>query len=191
MSYCENESYTKLKNKIIMKNAKYSINANLVYKNGYSGKNVNIAVLDTGVFKHKQLDGCIKHFMDFVGGKETCYDDNGHGTHVCGILSAADIGMAPGAGLYVFKVLDYLGMGQTADSIRALKYIKENCVRLNIKILNFSVGYLPCSDTAERIKILKLIDELWDMGSSGQLRPGTVFCNCAGNFKKNNNSRKL
>ena len=34
-----------------MKNAKYSINANLVYKNGYSGKNVNIAVLDTGVFK--------------------------------------------------------------------------------------------------------------------------------------------
>ena len=66
MSYCENESYTKLKNKIIMKNAKYSINANLVYKNGYSGKNVNIAVLDTGVFKHKQLDGCIKHFMDFV-----------------------------------------------------------------------------------------------------------------------------
>lgn len=164
MSYCENESYTKLKNKIIMKNAKYSINANLVYKNGYSGKNVNIAVLDTGVFKHKQLDGCIKHFMDFVGGKETCYDDNGHGTHVCGILSAADIGMAPGAGLYVFKVLDYLGMGQTADSIRALKYIKENCVRLNIKILNFSVGYLPCSDKAERIKILKLIDELWDMG---------------------------
>ena len=93
-----------------MKNAKYSINANLVYKNGYSGKNVNIAVLDTGVFKHKQLDGCIKHFMDFVGGKETCYDDNGHGTHVCGILSAADIGMAPGAGLYVFKVLDYLGI---------------------------------------------------------------------------------
>ncbi len=164
MSDCENESYTKLKNKIIMKNAKYSINANLVYKNGYSGKNVNIAVLDTGVFKHKQLDGCIKHFMDFVGGKDTCYDDNGHGTHVCGILSAADIGMAPGAGLYVFKVLDYLGMGQTADSIRALKYIKENCVRLNIKILNFSVGYLPCSDTAERIKILKLIDELWDMG---------------------------
>ena len=140
-----------LKNKIIMKNAKYSINANLVYKNGYSGKNVNIAVLDTGVFKHKQLDGCIKHFMDFVGGKETCYDDNGHGTHVCGILSAADIGMAPGAGLYVFKVLDYLGMGQTADSIRALKYIKENCVRLNIKILNFSVGYLPCSDTEDRI----------------------------------------
>ena len=137
-----------------MKNAKYSINANLVYKNGYSGKNVNIAVLDTGVFKHKQLDGCIKHFMDFVGGKETCYDDNGHGTHVCGILSAADIGMAPGAGLYVFKVLDYLGMGQTSDSIRALKYIKENCVRLNIKILNFSVGYLPCSDTAERVKIL-------------------------------------
>lgn len=64
----------------------------------------------------------------------------------------------------MFKVLDYLGMGQTLDSIRALNYIKENCVRLNIKILNFSVGYLPYSDTKERVKILKLIDELWDMG---------------------------
>ena len=69
VSYCENESYTKLKNKIIMKNAKYSINANLVYKNGYSGKNVNIAVLDTGVFKHKQLDGCIKALYGFCGWK--------------------------------------------------------------------------------------------------------------------------
>ena len=37
-------------------------------------------------------------FMDFVGRKETCYDDNGHGTHVSGILTAADIGMAAGAG---------------------------------------------------------------------------------------------
>ena len=147
-----------------MKNAKYSINANQVYKNGYSGKNVNIAVLDTGVFMHRQLDGRIKYFRDLVGGKKTCYDDNGHGTHVCGILSAADIGMAPKAGLYVFKVLDYLGMGQTSDSIRALTYIKENCVSHNIRILNFSVGYLPYSDTGERIKILKLIDELWDMG---------------------------
>ena len=172
-----------------MKNAKYSINANLVYKNGYSGKNVNIAVLDTGVFKHKQLAGCIKHFMDFVGGKENCYDDNG--THVCGILSAADIGMAPGAGLYVFKVLDYLGMGQTLDSIRALNYIKENCVRLNIKILNFSVGYLPYSDTKERVKILKLGYGSGSCCGSGQLWTCTFFCNCAGNFEKDNYSRKL
>jgi serine protease AprX len=112
VTYCENESYTKLKNKIIMKNAKYSINANLVYKNGYSGKNVNIAVLDTGVFKHKQLDGCIKHFMDFVGGKETCYDDNGHGTHVCGILSAADIGMAPGQDYMCLRCLIILAWGR-------------------------------------------------------------------------------
>ena len=57
VTYCENESYTKLKNRIIMKNAKYSINANLVYKNGYSGKNVNIAVLDTGVFKRHKAYG--------------------------------------------------------------------------------------------------------------------------------------
>ena len=94
------------------------------------------------------------------------------------------------------RCLIILAWGRHRIQFRALKYIKENCVRLNIKILNFSVGYLPCSDTAERIKILKLIDELWDMGvvvvaAAGNYGPAPFFCNCAGNFKKNNNSRKL
>lgn len=151
-------------NKAKMKNAKYSINAYKVYKSGYSGKNVNVAVLDTGVFVHTRLKGRIEFFMDIVGNKKECYDDNGHGTHVCGILCGQDIGIAPDAGLYVFKVLDSMGMGRTSDSICALRWIKENCHTRNIKILNFSVGYLPYSDVNEREKILRLIDELWDMG---------------------------
>ncbi len=51
----------------------------------YTGKNIGIAILDTGV--SPVYDFCmptnrIKAFKDFVNGKTEPYDDNGHGTHV-------------------------------------------------------------------------------------------------------------
>ena len=51
-----------------------------------TGKGITAAVLDTGIFPHMDFDGRIVAFRDLVYGRETPYDDNGHGTHVCGIL---------------------------------------------------------------------------------------------------------
>lgn len=54
----------------------------------YTGKGVYVAVLDSGVAKHPDLNGRIAAFRDFTDnqGKKamqnTYYDDNGHGTHV-------------------------------------------------------------------------------------------------------------
>ena len=69
-----------------MKLLKQQVHANEVYKNGYTGKNVRIAVLDTGVFLHRDLRNRVFGFKDFVDGRGYCYDDNGHGTHVTGII---------------------------------------------------------------------------------------------------------
>lgn len=51
----------------------------------YTGKGIGIAVLDTGIspvddflFPTKRIVA----FRDFIEGKSTPYDDNGHGTHV-------------------------------------------------------------------------------------------------------------
>lgn len=147
-----------------MNQAKQAINAVKVYKSGLSGKNVNIAILDTGVYEHELLNDKIVFFYDYVGKKEKIYDDNGHGTHVAGIICADRIGMAENAGIAVFKVLDQFGMGKTSDSLRALEWIKRNHNRYGIRILNFSVGYLPDSKLTEKQKILDIIDELWDLG---------------------------
>lgn len=147
-----------------MVNVKNKVNADKVYKAGYSGRKINIAVLDTGVSRHSKIRKKIPFFMDIINNKTKYYDDNGHGTHVCGIIAADDIGMAPKSNLYVFKVLDEFGMGKTTDSIKALSWIRDNCEKRKIKILNFSVGYLPYSDIIERRKILEIIDELWDKG---------------------------
>lgn len=54
---------------------------------GYTGKGIYIAVLDSGVAFHPDLDGRIIAFRDFTNNnrKKTTdlyFDDNGHGTHV-------------------------------------------------------------------------------------------------------------
>lgn len=172
-----------------MDQAKQAINAVKVYKNGLSGKNVNIAILDTGVYGHELLNDKIVCFNDYVGGKTKIYDDNGHGTHVAGIICADRIGMAENARIAVFKVLDQFGMGKTGDSLRALEWIKRNHKKYDIKILNFSVGYLPDSKLTEKQKILDVIDELWDLGivvvaAAGNYGPGPFSVTVPGISRK-------
>lgn len=61
------------------------VKADIVQNIGYSGKNINIAVLDTGISKVKDFTwpkNRVIAFKDVVNGKNECYDDNGHGTHV-------------------------------------------------------------------------------------------------------------
>ena len=54
--------------------------------NGLNGRGIGVAVLDTGCFPHEDLDHRIAAFCDIVQKRQTPYDDNGHGTHVCGII---------------------------------------------------------------------------------------------------------
>ena len=65
-----------------MNTAKHNINKkdNIAYK----GKNIGIAILDTGISPVEDFTlpyNRIFAFRDFVGNKIAPYDDNGHGTH--------------------------------------------------------------------------------------------------------------
>ena len=72
-----------------------------------------MAILDTGVFLHPDLENCVYGFRDFLKKKQQPYDDNGHGTHVAGMIAGSGTasagryqGVAPGAQLVCLKVLD-------------------------------------------------------------------------------------
>ena len=52
-----------------------------------NGRDVCVAVLDTGLAMHPDFTGRVIGFKDCVNGRHGLYDDSGHGTHVTGILA--------------------------------------------------------------------------------------------------------
>lgn len=107
-----------------------TIGTDIPHSESYSGKGVTVAVIDTGVYKHPDLvrpTNRIVGFKDFVNNKTSAYDDNGHGTHVSGIIAASGIssngkykGIAPDANILAVKALDETGGGSTSDIVSAI-----------------------------------------------------------------------
>ncbi len=153
-----------------MERVKRQVNAREVYRRGLTGKGVRIALLDTGVSVQEALKNRVIYFYDYINHKNTCYDDNGHGTHIAGILcggrteNGTVVGMAPQAELLVFKILDHKGNGNTEKALRALDWIINNHTAWNIKLLNFSMGYLPNANPSVQKELLNKLERLWDEG---------------------------
>jgi len=89
-------------------------------------------VIDTGIdFNHPDLTVDQSRSKSFVTGVSSADDDNGHGTHVSGIIGAKNntigvMGVAAGATLISLKVLDKNGSGKLSAIIQALGYVNTN-----------------------------------------------------------------
>ena len=139
----------------------------------YSGKNISVAVLDTGIFLHPDLSGRILEFRDFVHHQKDPYDDSGHGTHVAGCLAGDGYlsdgrfcGVAPACNLIIGKVLDKKGMGSIDTMLSAIHWVMQNRELHNIRVLNISIGF---EDKVSEYKIKKLVDVLEEVWSQGML----------------------
>lgn len=148
------------------------LKSDYAYRRGYFGKDIGIAVLDTGVYAgHPDLRNHILQFKDFVNGRRGAYDDSGHGTHVCGIIGGSGkaseglcMGIAPLCKLICLKVLDKRGNGNTDQVLTACRWILENYRRYRIKIVNISVGTIALNDRSEDDVLVRAVNELWDAG---------------------------
>ena len=101
-------------------------------------------IVDSGIdFDHPDLTVDETRSRSFVDGQTSADDQNGHGTHVAGIIGAKNntigvLGVASGASLVALKVLDKDGEGNLSYIIQALAYI--NTVADVGDVVNMSVG---------------------------------------------------
>ncbi|MFC3041431.1 S8 family peptidase [Virgibacillus xinjiangensis] len=147
-----------------------------------TGKDVTIAVIDTGIYPHEDLTNPVNRiiaFKDLVAGKEDPYDDNGHGTHCAGdaagngYLSEGEyISPAPEASIIGIKALDSDGGGRLSTIMEGIEWCIEHKKEYNIRIISLSLG-APAYESFRDDPLSLTVQEAWHQG--------IVVCAAAGN----------
>lgn len=118
------------------------IDAQAAWARGHKGDGVKVAVIDTGIdMCHPDLAANYLEGTNFVDSSQPPRDDNGHGTHVAGIIAAPQngtgvVGVAPNAKFLAAKVLDASGAGSLSTIISALDW----AVQKGARVVNLSLG---------------------------------------------------
>lgn len=153
------------------------------HKKGILGRSVGIVCFDTGLAT-EHLDfrenGKIKAFYDCINKRVSCYDDNGHGTHVAGIASGTGkasmgqyIGVAPKSHLIIVKILNQKGSGNIEDVLIGIDWVIKNRKKFNIRIANISIGTGSDEHMREDSELVQAVNAMWDYG--------IIVCVAAGN----------
>lgn len=128
------------------------IEAESIWAKGYQGEEVVVAVIDTGCqTDHPDLQeriiGGYNFTEDYGGDPHVFLDNNGHGTHVCGTIAAAEddkgvVGVAPKAKLLVLKVLTGTGEGTIESITQAIQYATtwKGAKGESVRVISMSLG---------------------------------------------------
>lgn len=124
------------------------------------GENTVVAILDTGIPNHDDLNEniLINKCRSFI--KTEFSDKNGHNTHVAGIVGGSNntfgvVGVAPKCKLVCLKVLGDSGFSTTNSILDGLKY----CLDLKPDVINMSVG-----GTSPMPEVQAVLKQLVDKG---------------------------
>jgi subtilisin family serine protease len=107
---------------------------------------VRIAIIDTGIMLHKDLNVASFGFSAFRTLSGDWFNDaNGHGTHCAGTAAAIGntmgvVGMAPNVQLVAVRVLDAVGRGTWSGVIAGMDWVASRPIRDNIKVASMSLG---------------------------------------------------
>lgn len=111
-------------------------------------------IIDTGIdFDHPDLNVDVARSKSFISGVTSADDENGHGTHVAGIIGAKNntigvLGVASGANLVSLRVLGKDGKGTLSSIIEALAYARANGKAGDV--VNMSLGEDEVSDILDQ-----------------------------------------
>jgi serine protease len=146
-----------------------------------TGRGVIVAVIDTGIdLTHPDLRHKLVRGANFVTPGTAPQDDNGHGSHVAGIIAASTnngigiAGIAPDARLMPVKVLDKDASGDAATIAKGIRYAADHGARvLNLSLTeDVALGQLA-TGTGQNSVVASAIEHAW--------RKGAVVIFAAGN----------
>lgn len=182
-----------------MNRASEVIELKWAHERNIMGEGIGVAVVDTGLCLHKDFtEGTnrVKGFYDLIHGRTEPYDDNGHGSHVAGIIGGNGFlsngkytGVAPKCDLIGIKVLDQKGDGNISDVLAGLQWLIDNREKYNIRIVNISVGTTTKENIDENSLLVKGVNAVWDAGivvvvAAGNNGPGPMSISTPGISRK-------
>jgi serine protease AprX len=150
------------------------------------GKGVTVAVIDSGIFKTKDLGKRVRTNANFNPNYHDAADRYGHGTFVAGIIAGSGsqssnkyMGVAPRADVLNVRVSDDIGMATEADVVRALQWVLENKARYNIRVVNLSLNS-SIAQAYHTSPLCAAVEVLWFNGivvvaSAGNNGTATLF----------------
>ncbi len=126
-----------------------------IQKVGYgNGIGKTAWIMDTGIdFDHPDLTVDVARSKSFITNVTSADDENGHGTHVAGIIGAKNntfgvLGVASGATLVSLRVLNKDGEGTLGSILQALSYVNANAKAGDV--LNMSIGEEEVSEILDQ-----------------------------------------
>jgi subtilisin family serine protease/photosystem II stability/assembly factor-like uncharacterized protein len=114
-----------------------------------TGEGVTVAIIDSGIdYTHPDLgngfgsDYKVVDGYNYINDNNDPMDDNGHGTHVAGIVAGnGEVkGVAPDAKLTAYKVMDSRGRGDMSDIIAAIEHAADPENPHRADVINMSLG---------------------------------------------------
>ena len=99
-----------------------------------TGASVKVAVIDTGVFAHPFFGGHLNNAYDYVADDADPTDENGHGTHVAGIIR--DLTQSLNVDIVAYRAFDGQGNAYTSNAVNAIYDAADD----GCKVVNFSAN---------------------------------------------------
>ncbi|MEV0621678.1 S8 family serine peptidase [Nonomuraea sp. NPDC050404] len=151
------------------------VGAPQAWQDGYDGKGVKVAVLDTGIDEsHPDVTGKIAEARNFTD-DPSAKDEHGHGTHVAATVAGTGAasnglrkGVAPGAELAIGKVLNRNGSGSESQVLAGMEWAAQES---GADVVNMSLGG-GATDGTDPLSVA--VDTL-------TAKTGTLFVVAAGN----------